>query len=31
MQYLENAKEESPETIFNLNNELYKLKNKKII
>ena len=29
IQYLENAEEESSETISNLNNELYKLKNKK--
>ena len=29
MQYLENAEEESSETIYNLNNELYKLNNKK--
>ena len=28
IQYLENAEEESSETIYNLNNELYKLKNK---
>ena len=29
MQYLENAEEESSKTIYNLNNKLYKLKNKK--
>ena len=29
IQYLENAEEESSKTIYNLNNELYKLKNKK--
>ena len=31
IQYLENAEEESSKIIYNLNNELYKLKNKKII
>ena len=31
IQYLENAEEESSETIYNLNNKLYKLKNKKKI
>ena len=31
IQYLENAEEESSKTIYNLNNELYKLKNKKKI
>ena len=31
IQYLENAEEASSETIYNLNNELYKLKNKKKI
>ena len=29
IQYLENAEEESSKTIYNLNNKLYKLKNKK--
>ena len=29
IQYLENAEEESSETIYNLDNKLYKLKNKK--
>ena len=29
IQYLENVEEESSETIYNLNNKLYKLKNKK--
>ena len=29
IQYLENAKEDSSKTMYNLNNELYKLKNKK--
>ena len=31
MQNIENTEEESSETIYNLNNELYKLKNKKKI
>ena len=31
IQYLENAEEKSSETIYNLNNKLYKLKNKKKI
>ena len=29
IQYLENAEKESSKTIYNLNNKLYKLKNKK--
>ena len=31
IQYLENAEKESSKTIYNLNNKLYKLKNKKKI